>query len=351
MRRIVAVTKSYIVGLLAILVVCVWALVLGSRPVSSDRSPVRVAVTGGSSATEIAQILSDRGLIRSPFVFVFTCRISGFSGKLKPGVYEFSRAMNVPLIIGNLVRGESLESWITVPEGFTARQIADVLEERQLVSPEAFLRLALTQGYGFPRYSFIYGHNLEGYLFPDTYLIARGTEPRGIIEKMLDAFDRKVVGVYRADIEGAIQRRFGLGPQAFVEGLHKILTVASLVEREAKIAKDRPLIAAVIYNRLKKDMRLEVDATVSYAPGDSRENKERVWYDDLKSDSPYNTYRSSGLPPGPICNPGLAAIKAALNPARADYLYYVARPDGSHVFSRTLEEHNLAKSAIRNGAP
>jgi UPF0755 protein len=337
------------VTLLALLVVSIWVLVLGSRPVSSDRSPVRVVVSGGSSATEIAQALSDRGLIRSAFVFVFTCRMSGSSGKLKPGVYELSRAMSVPAIVKALVRGESLESWITVPEGFTARQIADILKERRLVNPDAFLRLALTQGYEFPRYTFVHGHNLEGYLFPDTYLIARGTEPRGIIEKMLDAFDRKVATSHRADIERAIQRRFGLGPQEFAEGLRNLLTVASLVEREAKIAKDRPLIAAVLYNRLKKGMRLEVDATVGYIPGDSRENKEKVWYEDLKSQSPYNTYQRLGLPPGPICNPGLASIEAALNPAQADYLYYVAKPDGSHVFSRTPQEHNRAKNAIRNG--
>jgi UPF0755 protein len=348
-KRILAVTKPYIVALLALLVICVWVLVLGSRPVSSDRAPVRVVVTGGASAKEIADILSDRGLIRSPFVFVSTCRISGFSGKLKPGVYEFSRAMSVPAIIKSLVAGESLESWITVPEGFTARQIADILEERQLVSAEVFLRVALTQGYGFPRYSFIHGHNLEGYLFPDTYLIARGTEPRGVIEKMLDALDRKVVVPYHAEIERATERRFGLGPQSFAEGLRKILTVASLVEREARLAKDRALIAAVIYNRLGRNMRLEVDATVSYVPGGSRENKEEVWHEDLRSDSPYNTYRNFGLPPGPICNPGLAAIKSALNPAGVDYLYYVARRDGSHVFSRTLEEHNRAKSAVKSG--
>ncbi len=330
---------------------CVWVLVLGSRPVSSDRTSFRVLVTGGASAKEIARLLSDRGLIRSPSVFVFTCRMSGFSGKLKPGVYEFSRSMSVPAIVRTLVRGESLESWITIPEGYTARQIADVLQQRQLVDPEAFLRIALTQGYEFPGYPFIYGDNLEGYLFPDTYLIARDARAQGIIEKMLEAFDRKVVGPCREGIERAIELRFGLGAGEFAKGLHKILIVASLVEREAKIAKDRSLIAAVIYNRLRKGMRLEVDATVSYIPGDSRGNKSEIWYEDLRSDSPYNTYRHAGLPPGPICNPGLAAIRAALEPASVDYLYYVAKPDGSHVFSRTLEEHDRAKNRIRSGGP
>jgi len=349
-RRIIAVTKAYIVLLLVLLAVCVWVLVAGSRPVSTDRSPVRVLVTRGASAREIARVLSDQGLIRSPFVFLFTCRISGNTGTLKPGVYELNRAMSVPAIIRTLVRGESLESWITIPEGYTARQIADVLEERRIVQSEVFLRVALTRGSEFPRYPFIYGGSLEGYLFPDTYLIARDAGPAGVIEKMLDAFERKVVDAYREQIEQAAVRRFGLDREAFAEGLHKLLTVASMVEREARIAKDRPLIAAVIYNRLKRNMKLEVDATVTYSPGDSRGNKDRVYYRDLNNDSPYNTYRRAGLPPGPICNPGLAAIKAALEPAHVDYLYYVARPDGSHVFSRTLAEHNRAKRAVRNGA-
>ena len=350
MKRVIAAAKQYIVALLALLTVSVWALVLGSLPVSSDRSPVRVMVGNGASAGEIAGVLADKGLIRSPFVFVFTCRMSGLAGQLRPGVYEFDRAMNLPMMIKQLVRGESMESWITVPEGFTARQIADVLEDRQLVTAEAFLRMALTGNQEFTQFSFLEGDNLEGYLFPDTYLITRGTDARGIVEKMLDAFEKKVARSHRGAIEQAIQKRFGLGPASFDEGLHKLLTVASLVEREAKIPKDRPLIAAALYNRLQKRMRLEVDATVSYVPGDSRGNKDRVYHSDLESGSPYNTYRQFGLPPGPICNPGLAAIKAAMDPAKVDYLYYVTKPDGSHVFTCTLQEHDHAKNAIRNGA-
>lgn len=334
-------------ALLVVLVALVWMLVIGSMPVSDDRTPVRVVIAKGASAAEIASILGEKSLIRSPFVFRLTCRVGGSSGGLKPGVYEFSKSMSLPMIIAKLVQGETLEQWVTVPEGFTIRQIADLLEAKQLADADAFVRLAITRGYEFSKYAFVYGNNLEGYLFPDTYLVARGTDTHGIIEKMLDAFEMKVASPLGTEIESVARKRFGLGSQAFAEGLNKILTLASLVEREAKMPADRPLVAAVLWNRLAKNMRLEVDATVSYRPGESRHNKGKIYYSDLEIESPYNTYKHTGLPPAPICNPGLASIKAVLDPANVDYLYYVARPDGSHVFSRTFEEHVKAKNAIK----
>ncbi|MGQ9455129.1 MAG: endolytic transglycosylase MltG [Armatimonadota bacterium] len=347
LRKVLCTSRSYIVTLLLALVVAVWTLVLGSRPVSpSDDTPVRVVIPKGASATEIAEILSREKVIRSPFVFLITCRISGKTGSLMPGVYAFTRAMSVPEIVRALVRADSLEAWVTIPEGYTIRQIADTLQRASVADADEFARVALTQGYDFPEYPFIYSSSLEGYLFPDTYLISRESKPEAIIDKMLEAFERKVLLNYRLQIEEAASRCLGIESGRFFEGLHKLLTVASLVEREARVAKDRPLIAAVIYNRLKRGMKLEIDATVTYVPGDSRENKSRVLYEDLKTESPYNTYLHAGLPPGPICNPGLASIKAALQPANADYLYYVAKPDGSHIFSQTLQEHNRAKRAI-----
>ncbi len=348
MKHIFAVTKGYLALLLALMVVSVWVLVLGSRPVSSEQKPVRVAIPRGASAKEIGTVLRDRGLIRSQFVFVLTCRMSGLSGKLKPGVYELDQSMAVPVIIRKLVDGNSLAAWIVVPEGYTARQIADVLQDRQIARADSFLRQAIGGGRSYSQYPFIAGDSLEGYLFPDSYLIARGSRPNVVIEKMLDTFEKRVVRDNAAEIDRVIRKRFAGSSSA--DGLFKLLTVASLIEREAKVAKDRRLISAVLYNRLAKGMRLEIDATISYVPGDSRGNKDTVNYDDLETGSPYNTYRHGGLPPGPICNPGLEAIKAAMDPANADYLFYVARADGSHVFSRTLAEHNKAKRAIKREA-
>ncbi|MDH7602824.1 MAG: endolytic transglycosylase MltG [Armatimonadota bacterium] len=350
MKKVMGATKGYLAALLIVLNAAVWTLVLGSRPVTPGSStPVRVAVPRGASARDVAKILVRNRVIRSPFVFLLTCRMSGKAAKLKPGVYELTSGMNLPEIVRVLVRGEALQAWVTIPEGYTIRQIGDVLQERGVTNAEAFVHAALTKGFEFSQYPFIGSECLEGYLFPDTYLVARGTQPERVIERMLDAFEHKVLVPYRPQIERAALRHFGLQAQDFAQGLHKLLTVASLVEREAKIPKDRPLIAAVIYNRLKRGLKLEIDATVTYVPGDSRANKSRIYLRDLKTDSPYNTYLHPGLPPGPICNPGLASIRAALEPADVDYLYYVARPDGSHVFSRTLQEHNRAKSAVRKG--
>lgn len=341
-------TKAYIAALLAALVAVAWVLLLGSRPVSDDPQPVRVVIVRGASASRIADLLDQKRLIRSSFVFKLSCRISGAGDKLKPGVYEFNRSMSLPQIIRRLQDGRSLETWVTIPEGYNAYQIAVLLESRELARSDAFLRLAITQGYQFPSYTSVYGHNLEGYLFPDTYLVSRGTGPEAIIRKMLDAFEAKVVRARREELEEAVEDRFGLTDDRFPEGLHKLLTVASVVEREARIERDRSLIAAVIWNRLAKGMKLEVDATVTYIPGQSGENKARVFYKDLENDSPYNTYRRYGLPPGPICNPGIASILAAMNPAPVDYLFYVARKDGSHIFSRTHEEHLAAVRRVRS---
>lgn len=349
LKSVIARTKIYIMMLLAALIVVTLTLLLGSRPVSNDIAPVRTVIVQGSSARSIANALSERGLIRSPFVFLVTCIISGESERLKPGVYELNRAMSAPQIIKNLVEGHTLESWVTIPEGKTLREIADILKKKQLADATTFLALTTSQGDSFPSFSFIYSNNLEGYLFPDTYLVKRGEGMDKIVRIMLSTFQKKVVKPNRDEIEQVIERRFNLDEDDFALGLQKLLVVASLIEREAKIPADRSKISAVIWNRLAKNMKLQIDATVSYSLGTSRENKNDLSHADLNSVSPYNTYVNFGLPPAPICNPGLASIKAALEPAAIDALYYVAKPDGSHVFSKTLEQHNAAKHAIKSG--
>lgn len=324
-------------------------LVIGSWPVSRDKTPIRVVINQGSSARMVGDSLFRAGVIRSRFMFLLTCTVGRFSEKLKPGVYEFNRSMDVPDIVKSLVQGDTLESWVTIPEGKTLREIADILKAKQLAYPSDFLSMTTDSVDRFPGYSFIYGSSLEGYLFPDTYLIARGTITDDIVKKMLDAFETKVVNANWDEIEHVIESRFGLGEDDFDKGLYRILIVASLVEREAKAPSDRAKISAVIWNRLAKNMKLQVDATVTYCLGKSCANKPNISYNDLENDSLFNTYKHSGLPPAPICNPGLASIKAALEPASIDALYYVAKKDGSHVFSKTLAEHDAAKQAIKDG--
>ena len=318
-------------------------LYLGGRPVSGDSAIVRVEIPQGASARKIADILDEHGLVRSKQVFLLTCRSTGSADKLKPGVYGLSRSMNATQLVRKLVSGEALASSVTIPEGFTVRQIADTLERDEFVDGNAFTHVAITQGYQFPRYAFIHGHSLEGYLFPDTYLLEKSAEPSTIIDKMLGAFNDKVMGPNRFLIQDVAQKRLGVPRDSLAVAVHKIITLASLVEREARKDEDRPVIAAVLWNRLAAKMKLEVCATVSYRPGESRENKKKVSIADTRVDSPYNCYLHAGLPPGPICSPGTAAIEAVLKPASVNYLYYVARKDGSHIFSRTYKEHLLAK--------
>lgn len=349
MNSVLKLTKPYIVTLLAVVILITGALILGTRPVSGGREPVKVVIRRGSNAGDVTRVLGENRLIRSRLIFKLVCRLSGQSEKLKPGVYEFNRAMSAPEIIDQLVEGRSLESWVTMPEGFTVRQMADLLDEKRLADGSSFVNLAISDQDTFREYPFLDGGNLEGYLFPDTYLIPRDANAESIVRQMLDTFQRKVISACRQEIKATIADRFKLGSNDFEDGLHRLLTMASLVEREAKIPKDRPLVAAVLWNRLAGNMKLEVDATVSYVPGRSTDNKDHVYYRDLTGDSPYNTYKHLGLPPAPICNPGVASIKAVMEPAKVDYLFYVAKPDGSHVFTRTLQEHLAAKRAIENG--
>ena len=312
------------------LVFVAWFVYVMAMPVGGSKT-VMVTIPRGASASRVARILAQQGVIRSPLGFRMQVRITGKASKLKPGAYQLDTGMTPLKIIAILSSGETIARWVTIPEGFTVRQIAKRLASQGLVDEDRFLQLALNGGSSF-RTSFSHPASLEGYLFPDTYLVPPGGTEEDVINEMLVAFDKKVVRVLSSDIAGSNL------------SLQQIVTLASLIEREARVPKDRRLVAAVLRNRLAKGMRLQCDATVLYSLG---EHKDRVLYRDLEVDSPYNTYRHAGLPPGPIASPGFACIEAALHPADADYLYYVARPDGSHIFSRTLEEHQHAKQIAR----
>jgi len=288
-------------------------------PAGPDRQVV-VRIPVGTSATSIARLLHGAGVVRSAAGFAILAQFRGCSRALKPGAYKLSPAMTPSEIMEKIAHGEVFARWVTFPEGFTVWQIAQRLESEGLANASRFFKLAHAQGKLFKTDFPHPGDNLEGYLFPDTYLIPVGAKEESIIRMMLDTFHARVSPLIAGKNVD----------------LHKIVTLASLIEREARVPKDRPLISAVLRNRLARGMRLECDATVLYALG---RHKNRVLYDDLKVDSPYNTYVYPGLPPGPIANPGLASIKAALYPAKVDYLYYTARADGSHIFTRTLKDH------------
>ncbi len=333
MRKLKLAGCCLAVPLTVIAVVLAWWNLYATRPASSSYHPVNVRVKRGESPTQVANMLEERGVIRSRWAFLWTLGRRGGWTRIRSGAYRLSPDMRLSEIADRLEQGprETGQIKVTIPEGFTARQIAQTLAARQVVpNPETFLTVAESDDPPVSAPFTIPSSGLEGYLYPETYLFKANMRPEKVAQEMVDTF---VSRFYRPN-KAAIQ--------ASHHSLNQIVTIASLIEREAEVPQDRPRIAGVIENRLSHKMRLQIDASVLYAEG---HHKSRVTYADLNVDSPYNTYRHAGLPPGPIASPGLDALTAALNPERNPYLFYVAGPGGAHVFSRTEAEHlqNVAR--------
>jgi len=278
------------------------------------------SVDHGESVASVGRHLQTANHIRSSLFFVSMVRVLGKTQIIKSGEYEFRKNLKTMDIIDILARGEVITIRFTVPEGLHMRQIADLLQEKGIFKAESFLAACRDESI-LERYSIPFD-SAEGFLFPDTYIIAKGLSAESVVEIMIQRFisNMKNSGLY----------------EFLEEDIGRIVIVASLIEKEAKIDDERPIIAAVFYNRLQADKRLESCATVQYILG---ETKERLLYSDLRIKSPYNTYLNTGLPPGPISNPGLKSLKAAIFPADVDYLFFVSKHDGSHYFSTTYAEH------------
>ncbi len=302
-------------------------------PASDDPTPILFTVTPGETAVTIATRLERAGLIRDAVLFRLLVRYRGVDGQLEAGDYQLRPNMSLEEIVNALQSGRPSETTITIPEGWRAEEIAETLEERGPVEAEEFLR---TVREGEFEYDFLSdrpeGISLEGYLFPDTYGVPPDFEAAQIIDMMLANFARR----FTAEMRQEVTRR-GMS-------IHEVLTVASLVEREARIPEERPIIASIYLNRLETGWLLESDATAQYALG-YQEGTGQWWKSPVSLDemiqihSPYNTYLYPGLPPGPICNPGLASIQAVINPAETNYLFLYHKGDGSHAFAETYEEH------------
>ncbi|MGO8672357.1 MAG: endolytic transglycosylase MltG [Capsulimonadaceae bacterium] len=335
MRTTVATLAAFVLSL-CLLIGALAAIYLLTPLSSNPKAAVTlVIVPGGASDRKIGEILERAHVIRRAVGFVIAAHMEGVSGNMVAGSYEFSPAQSPRAIAVAIALGRTTHDLLTVPEGFTARQIARRLAARGMANEDEFLKLATTMGQSFHVEGFVPpSRNLEGYLFPDTYLIPRGTSERGIIEMMLGNFRRRVFNLDG----GMLASRPSMLPST--------ITMASLIEREAKIEPDRPKIAAALENRLRRGMKLECDASVEYG---LPSYKERLYLKDLKVDTPYNTYLHAGLPPTPIANPGLPSIEAALHPAHVNYLYYVARGDSSHghIFSETMAQHLKAVALVR----
>jgi UPF0755 protein len=303
-------------------------------------SVVQVRIDAGMSPERIAQMLEEAGVIESAAHFRVMASFLGYEGNLQAGDYEFTPDTPVLIALRRIRLGETVENRITVVEGRRLEEIADALAEFG-ISREVFLAEAFVRNFNYPFLEGLDGNQrLEGYLFPATYPVRSDDTPRSMLEKMLTAFQENLP----ADVY-ARANRAGLS-------LHQVITLASIVEREARVPDERPIIAQVFLSRLQLGIPLEADPTVQYALGfDSTSVRQHGYWKqglteaDLQYDSPFNTYLHDGPPPGPICSPGADSIEAVLSPADTGYLYFVARPDGSHAFAETFEEHlqNIAE--------
>jgi len=305
-------------------------------PVSADTRPQVFTVRPGMSAREIGDDLERQKLIRSAFAFRLLVDQLGVGNTIPAGDYELSPSMSTEEIVDTLASGHVMRGpMITVVEGWRAEEIAQRLQALGLVDTGTFLQLVhQPDGVALPPDLDLGGEALNGYLFPATYEWDRHEGAAALLHEMLQVFDQRVDAGIRARLA-----KQGLS-------LRQGVILASIVERETARADERPVIASVYLNRLKAGMALQADPTVQYAidASDPQRALARGFWrplsvDDLKIDSPFNTYRTTGLPPEPICNPGLDSIEAVANPAETDYLYFVARGDGSHAFARTQEEH------------
>jgi UPF0755 protein len=301
-------------------------------PASWTRNAKVVVIPQGKSFHEIARILEDNGIIRDRRSFYLLARIEGEVSKVKAGEYEVHTQMPPREVLSKLVRGDVIQYPVTIPEGYNLYQIGEVLEQAKVCSKKVFLERvrdpAVIDSLG------LEGDSLEGYLFPDTYNLPKGFGEEQVIRQMVARFKN----VYAS-----------LAKRAEKLGLSRldVVILASMIEKEAKDDQERRLIAAVFHNRLNRGMALQSDPTAIYG---LREKRNSITREDLQRKTPYNTYIISGLPKGPIANPGSKSLQAVLYPADVGYLYFVSKNDGTHFFSSTLEEHNRAVARYQRRA-
>ncbi len=312
------------VGILfALLVVQVATFLI--LPPQSQKIEKMVVIPRGANFKDVTHLLSEQSLIEKPFYFMLVAKLIGVEKQIKPGEYVLHTHMRPMEVLSSLKKGVTHHYEVTIPEGYSIKQIAELLEKKEIVSAKDFMRLS--QDTDLIRALGLQVKSMEGYLFPSTYYISKNTTSERIITRMFRIFERTYTP--------AMQVR----AQELGFSMHEVLTLASIIEKETSAPAERGLISAVFHNRLGLRMPLQSDPTVIYAIPSFDGNLKRVH---LRMDSPYNTYRRRGLPPGPIASPGKASILAALYPKSVDYLYFVSRNNGTHYFSTNFKEHNQA---------
>ncbi len=330
-----------------ILVVAI-ALVGGYFYITSALQPVTdledtvVEIEQGASLTQVAEQLESKGIIKNGRVFLYYAQYKGFDRDIKAGEYLFTGDIAPDEVLLKLRQGEMIDTEIrfTIPEGLRTDQIAESLDRQGLGNRERFRELFRSSDWDFWFLEEVDGEEtqffLEGFLYPETYQVKKDATEREVVQTMLTQFDKIFDEHFKNQLEKSELN------------VVDIVTMASIIEREAVVDEERETISGVFYNRIEKNMLLQACATVEYI---LQENKPVLSHEDTQIESPYNTYQNSGLPPGPIASPGKASIKAALEPEDHDYLYFVSKQDGSgrHVFSSSYEDHLRAKREIRSG--
>lgn len=286
-----------------------------------------IEIKKGMSISEIYLLLKREKIIPEAWVFRMLTRLKSGKVIIKAGEYQLDSSMKVNMLqlLEILQEGKTICRKVTIPEGYTIRQIAEILAERGVADKKKFIEAASDPN--LIRRLGIHAESLEGYLFPDTYCFSKGLSEKLIIETMVARFRKIILPAWEDRC-----REMGFD-------LHQIVTLASLIEKETSVKEEKPLVSAAYHNRLREGMRLQCDPTVIYSLESFEGNLTR---EDLSVDSPYNTYRVYGLPPGPIANPGEDSIRAALYPVKIGYRYFVSKNNGTHQFSYTLKEHNKA---------
>lgn len=331
--------KKFLIILLVIVVLLAavgfggYQVLCGSTEVNGE---VVVEIPEGSSVDMMATALADKGIIKSPLGFKLAVRLNHSAEDLKAGTYHFKGKNSMQDVLAALIEGPAITGVkVTIPEGYNLSQIISTLVDAGVCTEESLLNALAYGEYGYD-YLPAPGDSLrlQGFLFPDTYYISENEDAEAIVAMMLEQFDTQLTDEWKAHLNER-----GLSVYDWVN-------MASIVEKEAVVVEDRPIIAGVFYNRLAQGMYLQSCATVQYAQGVV---KATLSEQDVQIDSPYNTYKNPGLPPGPIASPGHASLEAALYPADTQYLFFVAKPNGAHIFSTTYDEHLKAKNDIQNG--
>lgn len=328
--------------LISILILIAFISILVIKVSSDIKAPFKVkgenvkfSVNEGDNLFNVVSRLKEKELIKNEFLFKVYIKNNNLNTNIKPGEYCLNNDTSIRSFVEMLNKGSKESSLlkITIPEGYDIEQIAKLMEEKGIISSKEFINSC--KKYKVPSYiksNSKAKYALEGYLFPDTYEFNKNVTGEEIIDKMLNQFQLIV-----KDIEKESSSK--------IDDMQKIIIIASIIEKEARIDEDRAKIASVIYNRLNKNMMLQVDATVLYALG---EHKSKLTYDDLKIKSPYNTYVTNSLPPGPICSPGVESIKAALFPVKTNYVFYVLEDEKKHFFTNNYNDFLKAKERYKN---